>query len=128
MLVAVLKRQTPRFGWVFLVPTLLFELVGSSKFWAPGNPAYGAYDAFFSDPRLAALSALAICLIIAGPPLAFALSAIPLTEIRLRQEAGTLVGTLTLRESWIGFATIALSLLTFGVMAVYLFLENFQPR
>lgn len=68
--------------------------------------------------------------VMGGLALALVLSAVRVFRVHIAHEPGAVVGTVALRLRGTGLplSTFALSLLLLGIIAVYLFLENFQPR
>jgi len=69
-------------------------------------------------------------LVMGGMLLAVALNAMSVLRIRVGQNDGTLVGTMSVR--WRGNAmnltVLMIGLLLFTTIIAYLFVENFQPR
>jgi len=69
-------------------------------------------------------------LVVGGLLLAFALNALPVFRVRFGFEDGAVVGTmaLRLRGTLLNLTTLTLGCLLLATVAVYLFVENFQPR
>jgi hypothetical protein len=69
-------------------------------------------------------------LVMGGMLLAFTLNAMSVLRIRVGQDEGTLVGTISVRGrgSAMNLTALMLSCLLFTTIAAYLFVENFQPR
>jgi len=68
--------------------------------------------------------------VMGGLLLAFALNALSVLRFRLAHEEGAVVGAMSirLRGTVLNLTTLALSCLLLATIAVYLFVENFQPR
>src|SRR5438132_13365609 len=91
-------RITMIFAVLLLVPALVLEAAGMSKFyWSATNPLYLAFESVFS--QAAGLSLLAQALVVAGPVLAIALAALPIVGVRVQREDFTVVGTVAVKPS-----------------------------
>ncbi len=68
--------------------------------------------------------------ILGGLALALAINALPITHLNAHLEDNNFVGSVTVRlkGSLMNFGVIVLSLALLATIAVYLFVENFQPR
>ena len=116
-------RITMIFAVLLLVPALVLEAAGMSKFyWSATNPLYLAFESVFS--QAAGLSLLAQALVVAGPVLAIALAALPIVRVRVQREDSTVVGTVALKLSGLNLIVLACGVLAFGVIALYVIGEN----
>ncbi len=110
------------FGLVLLVPALLLEAAGMSKFyWSPSNPIYLAFETVF---RNSALSLAAQALVLIGPALAVAFALLPILCVNVQRDEGTLVSTIALKMNILHFVVIAFGLLALAVIALYVVGEN----
>ena len=68
--------------------------------------------------------------VLGGLALALAMNVPPVANVSARLQEGSLVGTITIRLKgrFVNVTTIVLSLALFSMIALYLFLENFQAR
>ena len=69
-------------------------------------------------------------LVMGGLLLAFTLNALSVSRVRLGQDGGNLVGTISVRVrgSVMNLTALMISCLLFATITAYLFVENFQPR
>ncbi len=75
------SRQSTLLGLLAIAPAALFVLLGSSMWWAPGNPAYAAFERAMSDPLFAsAFNLVSPIVFLAGLALAIILNALPMVR------------------------------------------------
>ena len=69
-------------------------------------------------------------LVVGGLFLAFTLNALSVLRVHFGQDAGNLVGTISVRVrgSGLNLAALVISCLLLATITAYLFVENFQPR
>jgi hypothetical protein len=98
-------------GVFLIIPALVLCLSGLLKFDVPYSLIHPA-------------------LVIAGLIGALAINLLPIASAHTHLENGNLVGALSikLRGSLINLCVASLSLALLGVIALYVFVENFQPR
>jgi hypothetical protein len=119
------NKKLTLIGLAFLVPALLLEFAGMSKFWwSPTNPLYLAFETVFSDSRFIALNVVAQALVIVGPALAVVLCILPILRVSLRREADMLIGTVAIKGNVVNLVIVACGLIGMAVIAAYIIGEN----
>jgi hypothetical protein len=112
-------------GLVLLLPALLFELVGASSVWAPGNGVYRWFETSLRDPgAFRAFNLLSPILFLGGSLAALVLNMSPIARLSVRRDVGELVGLVRYRGHRANVAVVAMSLLVLVVLLLYLLLEN----
>ena len=105
------QERLAAIGALLIVPALLLCLSGFLKFQVPSSLIHPS-------------------LVIGGLVGALVINLLPIARAHTHLEEGNLVGALSikLRGSLINLCVISLSLALLGVIALYVFVENFQPR
>lgn len=73
------SRQSTLLSLLAIAPAALFVLLGSSKWWAPGNLAYAAFDRAMSDPLFfRTFNLISPIVFLTGLAVAIVLNALPM--------------------------------------------------
>jgi hypothetical protein len=128
MLTATDKNYRPALiGAILILPTALFVLVGSSKFWALGNPFYNALDAFSMQREAWQIfNIVSPIIFLGGSALALIINILPLVQVKIHKEQSDWVGTLRLRANALNLGVVAASLGLLLALITYAIVENFQ--
>jgi hypothetical protein len=114
-------------GVVLLIPTTVFLSIMFSKFALGIDYFYHAYDSFYMNPELSAVNFVLERFIVLAPGIAFLLGIVPILEVKLDREAGTVVGTVRLKPALANILIVGWSLSFIAIITIYGFMENFQP-
>lgn len=78
-MLAQTSRQSALLGVITMAPAVLFVILGSSKWWAPGNAAYAAFERAMSDPIFfQVFNVVSPIVFLSGLALAIALNVLPM--------------------------------------------------
>lgn len=122
-----LARISAAVGALLIVPAFLFVVANLLKY-NFGNATL--YDGFFATMfdlslwRSTRMEALANGVIVGGPLLALALTALVCIRVDLRRESGAVAATVAVRLTKGHIAVAVVSVLLLATMAAYLLLEN----
>jgi hypothetical protein len=114
-------------GALLILPSVFFVLIGSSKFWAPGNVFYGALEAFSSQREAWHIFNLVSPIVFfGGALLALVINARPILNVNIRKEQEGFVGTLRVRLSALNLGVIVISFMLISLLLSYTIAENWQ--
>ncbi len=109
-----------------LLPAVLFELIGISKFTLPGNPVYEWFAVTIGNPQTNPIARALEIVVVFGPVLALLLTLVPTVHIKLRTEQASLISTITIKGNLWNIAVIAMSLIVLAILGTYVIVENWQ--